>query len=203
MKEASCLRSLLIERAAKLITHPQLREFVYLALQYAPDYIWEINASTSGKHHSGETQTEHVLAALALAESLQPALEHHRVQPYLPPEGPSLLYAIVILHDLYKCGLPSQERRWKDGTLATDPLHPLYPPEALKHLELHDDNTGGKIPASRCVWWPRFVQGVAGHMGPWSPASVSDAGLQNLGDFTLLGFLCDYFASRKNIQIDF
>lgn len=202
MADCSDGRNALHRRVRELVVHPQLREFVLQALDRAPDYIWQINASTSGKHHRGETQTEHVLRALALAEHLAEAMEHPAFQPFFPPEGPSLLYAVVVLHDLYKCGLPGQERRRPDGGLATDPLHPLYPPQALKDLKVWDQEKGTEVEVCACPWWKSFCEGVVGHMGPWTPEPAARFLLsEGLGSFALLAFLCDYLASRRGVEV--
>ena len=193
----------LFHRVRQLITHPQIREFTLKALEMAPEYIWEINASTSGRYHKGETQTEHVLQALYLAERLGVVLEHPLVKRFMPVEGASLLYAIVVLHDLFKCGLPGQERRRPDGSLATDPYHPLYPAEALKHIKVWDNLAITEIEVRECSWWSAFVEGVSGHSGPWSPEPFDFSHLRSLSNFTLLGFLCDYLSCQEGIQIDY
>jgi len=194
-------RAYLFAKVKDLIQDTQILEFVLLALEQAPDYIWEINASTSGKHHHNETQTEHVLQALKLASHLEDIMSQS-VMTFITDRHISLLYAIVALHDLYKCGKPGQENL-VDGQLRSDHQHPMYVAEMLKDLQVWDAGRQNFIKVSECDWWEDFARGVAGHSGPWSPIPFDSSPLQGFTNLTMLGFLCDYFASRKDIHIEF
>ena len=198
------LKNLLFTRAENLIKDGQIRQFVLEALKQAPVYIWTMPASTSGKHHTGETQTEHVLKALTVAEKLMTAIKSGLKHGYGANVSTDLLYAAVILHDLYKCGLPGQENRDIEGNVRTDPMHPLYPAVALRNIAWDDPYNGQcKIKACKCDWWSSFTLCVAAHMGPWSPMPRDiDNIMSSLGNLALMTFLSDYLSCQKGITVD-
>jgi hypothetical protein len=189
----------LLTRVQYLIKNPQIKEFVIKALSQAPDYIWEIQASTSGKHHHGETQTQHVLQALKVGESFCRILEsvqlRDEVEPnIINPRAGDVLMAAIALHDLYKCGLPGRENKDDNGNFRTDPLHPIYPGQVLKTLAMWDEKTNTLVAAQECDWWPMFVQCVSFHSGPWSPLPPDY--LLNFTSLPMLTFLADYVACQ-------
>ena len=208
------LKAMLIVRARSLINDNQIREFVFKALDQAPDYVWTMSASTSAKHHVGETQTEHVLKALRVAEKLMIILEQPATQKHLGKQNLDVFYAAVILHDLYKCGLSGQENRDETGNICTDPMHPLYPPVALKLIKVKENLPAGwaktvkmlepmEVTVDQCSWWEDFSLCVTAHMGPWSPLSDhADNACCTFGNFAMLTFLADYLSCQKGIDID-
>lgn len=194
-------RMFLTIKVSNLIKNQQIKDFVLAALEKAPEYIWTLDASTSGQHHNGETQTEHVIQALVIAEHLADIIEHPVLKELMPPDHLDLLYAAVCLHDLYKCGKPGQVNKI-DGKPRTDNMHPLYVPQMLKNIEVLEKEHK-YIKAENCEWWLPFCRAVALHSGPWSPIPFDRAPLRSFDNLPMLTFLCDYLASRKGIHIDF
>ncbi len=198
------LKALLVDRAGDLIIDLQIREFVLKALEMAPDYVWTMPASTSGKHHGGETQTEHVLKALEIAQKLAVVLKQPIFTEKVDQDLIDLFYAAVILHDLYKCGLPGQENRDDTGQVRTDPMHPLYPPVALAQLKVNNPGIGnGESLVARCPWWEAFCFCVTAHMGPWSPLpDHANNACCTFDNLAMLTFLADYLSCQKGITIN-
>lgn len=175
------------------IVNDNLRIFISQCLDGLPDYFRHIGASTSGKYHPAYTLGEgglvrHTKAAVGIAKELIRA--ELPFADILDDLDTDVVYSALLLHDGLKCGM------WEDKT-AFD--HPILMSEYIKDksIELNYLNCDCYIIKSIC-------RCVESHMGKWNTNSdynfelpTPQTGLQQLVH------LCDYIASRKNIEYKF
>lgn len=166
------------------IVNDTLRTFIAQCLDGLPDYFRHIGASTSGKYHPPYTLGEgglvrHTKAAVGIAKDLIRAeLPFAEIENSIDCD---IVYSSLLLHDGLKCGM------WEDKT-AFD--HPLLMAERVKEIggEFADD-------IAKCI---------SSHMGKWNTSDCSDVILPKPEtDREKCVHLCDYLASRKNIEVHF
>lgn len=172
-----------------------------LALKAAPDYFWTEPASTSGKHHGGETLVEHVLYCVQYATEHIRMFEQANKHKWLDKHK-DIFYTALILHDCWRSGMEGRELRDKDGKLRTDDLHTVYAPRALKYL-----NLGTKEDprfARYNLPWNQLEDAMACHYGPWSPLVHLDPTIdREFHSIALQVFLVDYIVSRECVSRNF
>ena len=173
------------------IVNDNLRNFISQCLDGLPDYFRHIGASTSGKYHPAYTLGEgglvrHTKAAVGIAKELIRA--ELPFTDIIDDLDTDIVYSALLLHDGLKCGM------WEDKT-AFD--HPILISEYIKNKanELNFEELGYIRGICRCV---------ESHMGKWNTnpdydfeLPTPETGLQQLVH------LCDYIASRKNIEYKF
>lgn len=163
------------------IKNKDMRNFVSTALETLPDYFRKIGASTSGKYHPSYCLGEgglirHTKAAVGIVVDLFRA-DIYNFTDY----DKDIVVSSLILHDGLKCGM------WEEYT-AFD--HPLLMAERVKEIggEFADD-------IAKCI---------SSHMGKWNTSDCSDVILPKPEtDREKCVHLCDYLASRKNIEVHF
>ncbi len=192
----------LVHACVDKIDTKHVKHFTLTALQNAPDYVWTIMASTSGKYHHGELLSEHMLKAFYYGE------EHVRMLGWWwDAETRDVFRSCLLLHDLYRCGFKDRESLYDDGRYRTDMLHPIYVARELMHLEYNipfpdgPDNLGITHAAKDQKWFKKWQKAVAGHMGPWSPLPECNPMKDNALSLRLHVFLVDYAVSRSNINV--
>jgi hypothetical protein len=173
------------------IINAELRNFVANTLNDLPDYFRHIGASTSGKYHPDYTLGEgglvrHTKAAVGIAKEL--------IRAELPfanvfdDTDADIVYASLILHDGLKCGM------WEDKTAFDHPLlvSSFIKEECVKQ-NYHDMSLINKI--CSCI---------ESHMGKWNTNKDYDFTLPTpVTGLQQLVHLCDYLASRKNLEYKF
>lgn len=193
-------------------------EFIYKALEQAPEYFWTRASSTSGKYHPSDEFCEgglvlHTCKCLIMAEEMLRGVENiDWVTKWITEkqlsgtvvENQKIFIGAIVLHDLYASGLPGQEK-YRDGVLSTDPLHMLYVRQACKDIELEDielESFPEKIkyaePAHKKHFFNAMMMLIEGHYGPWSP----NPQVKPNNKFAELVYYIDYFASRSFVNID-
>lgn len=185
----------------KEFENKHIRYFTRSALMKAPDYIWTIMASTSGKYHHGELLSEHMLKAYHYGR------EHVRMLGWWwDRETVEIFMSALLLHDAYRCGFEGRESTYEDGRYRTDYLHPIYAASELSRLEYNiplpqqeTEELGLVYVAKDQKWFKKFQKAVAGHMGPWSPLPECNPMNDNALSLRLHVFLVDYVVSRHNI----
>ena len=173
------------------IVNDNLRIFISQCLDGLPDYFRYIGASTSGKYHPAYTLGEgglvrHTKAAVGIAKELIRA--ELPFADILDDLDTDVVYSALLLHDGLKCGM------WEDKTAFDHPmLISKYIKDKSIELNFNDDESIKLI--CNCV---------ERHMGKWNTNPDYDfklptpkTGLQQLVH------LCDYIASRKNIEYKF
>jgi len=171
-----------------------IKEFTRTALEQAPDYIWTIMASTSGKYHHGELLSEHMLKAWYYGA------EHSRMLGWWWDKATvDIFMSALLLHDTYRCGFSGRESTYEDGRFRTDMLHPIYAARELMFLEYPVMNV--LHVAKDQKWFKKLQKAIAGHMGPWSPLPECNPMNDNALSLRLHVFLVDYVVSRQNISV--
>jgi len=173
------------------ISDEYLRNFVVYMLQEAPDYFWEVGASSTGKYHP-----EYTLGKLGLAKHVKAAtmilnhfFELEYFQNMFTEEERNCMRVAIMLHDRDKCGY--------DGSKYTVFEHPNLIAEAVRKWKgetsyLTDDQL--EMIAKCCE----------SHMGQWNTSKRSSVVLKKPhDDMTIMVHLADYLASRKDITVNF
>lgn len=173
------------------ITNTELRNFVENTLNELPDYFRHIGASTSGKYHPVYTLGEgglvrHTQAAVGIAKEL--------IRAELPfanittETDKDIVYASLILHDGLKCGI------WEDKTAFDHPLLMSgFINEQVIKQSYKDTDTVNQI--CSCI---------ESHMGKWNINKDYDFTLPTpVTGLQQMVHLCDYLASRKNLEYKF
>ena len=175
----------LFENELMLISDPEISRLVMNILCKVPDYFFRIPASSSGKYHPEFAKGDgglvrHTKAAVRIADMLSPLhmfelSEHER----------DIAIAALILHDSYKAGRDDTSYDAKKRYM-TDKNHAQTAAEEIRSYADNDpDNNAGEI-----------SDAVLTHMGQWNEAAGEPK--TKLQKFV---HLCDYLASRKNIEI--
>lgn len=197
-KYQKMLKVLLFKKCRK-IQGKQMRKFCVLALKSAPDYFWTEPASTSGKHHVGESLVEHVIFAVEYGKEHIRMLEQANKNKWLDRHK-DIFYTALILHDCFRSGMVGREMRDETGKLRTDDLHTVYAPRALKYI-----NLGTKDNPRYACWnlqWNQLEDAMACHYGPWSPIVHLDPTIdREFHSVALQVFLVDYIISRGCVRI--
>ena len=115
-----------------------------------PRYFWNINASTSGKHHGGETLLEHVL----IASSMMTKNVWRQLGDKWTDNDRDVSLSAILLHDCWKCGIEGEH--FPIGEVPhTVPQHPQI--AADKVISIFGDSDIAR----------RIAHAVRFHMGPW------------------------------------
>lgn len=194
-----------------LIKSTTIRQLVSVHLSTAPEYFFHVPASASGKYHPQYALGEgglvrHTKAAVQIAKNLFEAdaatwySAFDGGELFLPsPFFQDAVYAALILHDSFKLGY---------GDLSVDndgqPRHTVHghPILAAKHWWTTVDETTFHLREEERTICSQIACAIASHMGQWTVSAHSSTILP-LPDTWLERFvhLCDYLASRKNIEI--
>ena len=173
------------------IVDTDLRNFVIEVLDQLPDYFRHIGASTSGKYHPAYTLGDgglvrHTKAAVGIAKELIRAeLPFAEIEDNIDAD---VVYSALILHDGLKCGM------WEDHT-AFD--HPMLMSNFIKDMS-------DKLNFEDSVYVRRICKCIESHMGKWNTNKDYDFSLPTpKTGLQQLVHLCDYLASRKNLEFKF
>lgn len=194
-----------------LIKSSTIRQIVAEQLAEAPEYFFHVPASATGKYHPSYALGEgglvrHTKAAVQIAEDLfrAGAAEWYTAYDggnlYLSPANfQDAAYAALILHDTYKLGLEDSATDSSGNPKHTAHNHPLI---AAKQLWSLYRQTSVQLTVEEQMIWSQAACAIASHMGKWTLSAHSSTVLP-LPDTWLEHFvhLCDYLASRKNIEI--
>ena len=162
-----------MERCIRWIEDERIQEWVRDCLQRAPDYFWEVPASSSGKYHPEFSQgrgglVRHTRAAVFIALQLFDLENFSQVEE-------DIAIASLILHDTCKHGLEGADHTVSGhGRIAQE----LYCSDA---------------PEGSVRW--RVGRCIASHMGCWDIPRPSN-------ELEWFVHLCDFLASRKWIGIE-
>lgn len=169
-----------LQNEVNLIHDAGIRETVDMLLDKVPEYFWHVAASSTGKYHPDYALGEgglvrHTRAAVAFAEHLfgmTPVDDHTH----------DIIVAALILHDSCKHGL-------EDTSGYTMFDHPIV---ASRFIASY---APAEFAAEVCPL-------VESHMGRWNTAKYSSVILPvPETDNQKFVHLCDYLASRKNVEV--
>ena len=171
------------------INDENVRYSTEILLDSLPDYFFTMPASTSGNHHPAFALGEGGLVrhTKAAAYFLEEAFRNPLIANY-DEYTKDLMRMAILLHDGFKSGLTYSEH--------TDVRHPLI---------MADHILNSKIDLTISEGDTLFVSDlVATHMGPWTKDKYGNEVLSKpKTKEQLLIHQCDYWASRKGIDVHF
>lgn len=188
----------------ELIHNEKIRKFAKWVTVNAPDYFFEISASSTSKYHPKYVLGDgglvrHTLGALVFANHLFPLYNFNQLEQ-------DLIITSLIMHDMAKNGVEildnGQVVKQSEYSIAT---HPIAICEYVEYLYKNSDEVDEDIIYVFNNYWDIIKGNVQSHMGKWNTdykdktKEVLPKPLSNMQIFT---HLCDYLASRKNILVE-
>ena len=175
-----------------------IKQFAELCIKTIPDYFWHVPASSTGKYHPVYALGDGGLArhTLALCRIMNHLFDLDWFkQKYNAAERDCLRLA-GLMHDTRKSG--SQEDFEKSKWTTFD--HPLRAANVVYETYFNNrdslDIFGGYI--------EMICKAIESHMGQWNTDKRSGIELPvPEADYQALLHVCDYLASRKDIDIKF
>ena len=173
------------------IRTPEIKEFAEWAVKILPNYFFEVPASSTGKYHPEYALGEggllrHTKAAVGIACML---LQTETFGGKYNQGHKDAIITALILHDGLKHGVPKQKYTIKN-----------HPRAICVHLE-------NNVDAEKCPLHEGQRKALYGmiesHMGQWtesdadSPLPIPETSAQKFIH------LCDYLASRKQLEYKF
>lgn len=181
----------IFENELKSIASDDVRQFAEKAIELLPDYFFEVAASSTGKYHPSYALgngglVRHTKAAVRFAVHV---FELEQLQDEFDSFQRDLIITALILHDGWKHGT--------DGSMYTTHEHPIT---AANWIRECDDLNGIISNYDR-----EIISGlVASHMGQWCKTNRSKVVLPKpQTSMQKFVHLCDYLASRKDIEVLF
>ena len=180
----------MLNKELEYIENNQIRKFTKLAIDNLPDYFFNVAASSTGKYHPGYALGEgglvrHTKAAARFANHL---LQLDQNKEKFDEIERSCIISAIILHDGWKHG--------NNGSSFTTHEHPqvcadwILTSELFKELRQREKEI--------------IASAIASHMGQWNTTKRSSLVLQKpVTDIQQFVHMCDYLASRKDIEILF
>lgn len=172
------------------IKTPSIREFAEWAVKILPNYFFEVPASSTGKYHPEYALGEggllrHTKAAVGIAVTLL------STETFGGHYGQGMKDAIVtalILHDGLKHGVPKQKYTIKN-----------HPRAIGYHLEKNVGDDCPLVEEQR-----KFIYDlIASHMGQWTDSDADSPLPKPDTQHKRFVHLCDYLASRKQLEYKF
>lgn len=153
----------------RTITNERLRALTIDALRYTPDYWWNVPASTSGKYHNPLARGKHGLwihTKMAMT-ALEVLLPSWKAQGKLTEWDADCARAAVLLHDIFKQGLPENRDPSDPNDCHTVGNHDVI---AAEWLAAHTE-----LPAE-------VIGAVEAHNGPeeWGEGKSPDSDLEQI-----------------------
>lgn len=152
------------EEYIRKINNKDIRNLVTESLDIVPVYFFSLKASTSGKHHGGETLLRHVLDCADMLLNYS----SRSLSRFWTQHDMDIALAAILLHDCWRCGYPGSETRDPlTKELCTSPLHPRVATNMLSRIfqsgvykkEEPDYLSDTKRSILRAIDW---------HYGPWT-----------------------------------
>ena len=186
----------------QLINNLQVRKFTQWITRNAPDYFFEIPASSTGKYHPKYSLGEggllrHTLGAIVFANHLFPLYNFNQLEQ-------DLIIASLIMHDMAKNGVEIENGKVIQESNYTVAKHPIAICEYVEYLYKTSDEVDDDIIfIFKEGYWDIIKSNVQSHMGQWnkdrSGEEVLPLPITSSQRFT---HLCDFLSSRKNILIE-
>jgi hypothetical protein len=189
MKQTEKLDAL--KREINLINSPEIREFVVQAVKILPNYFFTVPASSTGKYHPDYALGEggllrHTKAAVGIALEL---LRLEMFSNHYSSGQQDAIIAALILHDGAKSGIPKQKYTIKN-----------HPRAITAHLE---KNLGNEDCPLSDVQRQAIYGLMESHMGQWTESDADSPLPKPTTQARRFVHLCDYLASRKQLEYKF
>lgn len=186
----------------QLINNLQVRKFAQWITRNAPDYFFEIPASSTGKHHPKYSLGEggllrHTLGAIVFANHLFPLYNFNQLEQ-------DLIITSLIMHDMAKNGIEienGQPVKQSEYTIAT---HPIAICEYVEYLyKTSDEVDEDIIYVFKEGYWDIIKSNIQSHMGQWNKDKAGNEILPKPSSSSeVFTHLCDYLSSRRNILVE-
>ena len=167
-----------------------IKDFTLELLETAPDYFWEIAASSTGKWHP-----EYSLGFMGLARHVKVAtvflnhlLSMEHIQNQFTSRERDMLRCAIMVHDTEKLG--------RNGSAYTVFKHPVLIADRIREYKGYE-----WLPDDEIEY---IAQACESHMGQWNIDKRSKAVLPKPETFAQqLVHEADYLASRKDLEVHF
>jgi hypothetical protein len=173
-----------------LIKTTSIKEFATQAVKILPNYFFTVPASSSGKYHPDYALGDggllrHTKAAVGIAAEL---LSTETFGDHYNQGQKDAIICALILHDGAKSGIPKQKYTIKN-----------HPRAITAHLE---KNLGDKSVLSD-VQRQAIYGLMESHMGQWTASDADSPLPKPTTAAQRFVHLCDYLASRKQLEYKF
>ena len=188
----------------QLIHNPQIRKLLQLIVRNAPDYFFEIPASSTGKYHPKYVLGEggllrHTLGAIVFANHLFPLYNFNQLEQ-------DLIIASLIIHDMAKNGIEIENGQPVKASKYSVATHPIAICEYVEYLyKTSDEVDEDIIYVFKEGYWDIIKSNVQSHMGKWNTDykdKTKEVLPKPVTESEKFVHLCDYLASRKNILVE-
>lgn len=186
----------------QLIHNEKIRKFIKWVTVNAPDYFFEIPASSTGKYHPKYSLGEggllrHTLGAIVFANHLFPLYNFNQLEQ-------DLIIASLIMHDMAKNGIEIENGKVVQESNYTVAKHPLIICEYVEYLYKTSSDVDEDIIFVFNNYWDIIKSNVQSHMGIWNKDYKTKEEIlpKPVTESERFTHLCDYLASRRNILIE-
>lgn len=181
------------------ISNPSILELVSNALVTAPNYFWEVPASSSGKYHPDSSLgfmglIRHVKAVFRISEEILDNNTYTGHFEHWTSDDLDLIRGAILLHDSAKQG---------DGANNNAPGSTVHEhPVLVRTTCMPSDSVMNSNPMFP-EWWDTMCTMLESHMGEWNTRNNSKVVLPLPTTPAQKHIhLCDYIASRKSINVN-
>jgi len=173
-----------------LIKTPEIREFAIEAVKILPNYFFTVPASSTGKYHPEYALGDggllrHTKAAVGIASML---LSTETFGGHYRPGQKDAIICALILHDGLKHGVPKQKYTIKN-----------HPRAVTAHLEKNLADKTSLTEGQRDAIYGLMES----HMGQWDASDADHPLPRPSTSGQRFVHLCDYLASRKQLEYKF
>ena len=186
----------------QLIHNEKIKKFTKWVTVNAPNYFFEISASSTSKYHPryalGKSGlVRHTLGAIVFANHLFPLYNFNQLEQ-------DLIIASLIMHDMAKNGIEIENGQVVQESNYTVAKHPLIICEYVEYLyKTSDEVDDDIIYIFKEGYWDIIKGNVQSHMGQWNKDKAGNAILPKPSSSSeVFTNLCDYLASRRNILVE-
>ena len=187
----------------QLINNLQVRKFAQWITRNAPDYFFEIPASSTSKYHPKYALKDgglvlHTLSTIVFANHLFPLYEFNQLEQ-------DLIIASLIIHDMAKNGIEIENGKAIKQSEYTIATHPIAICEYVEYLYKTSPDVDEDIIYVFNNYWGVIKGNIMSHMGKWNTdykdktKEVLPKPVTNSQKFVSL---CDYLGSRRNILVE-
>lgn len=185
----------------ELIHNEKIRKFVKWITVNAPDYFFEIPASSTSKYHPryalGKSGlVRHTLGAIVFANHLFPLYNFNQLEQ-------DLIIASLIMHDMAKSGIEIENGKAIKQSEYTIAKHPIAICEYVEYLYKNSEEVDDDIIFIFNNYWDIIKGNIQSHMGQWNK-DRSGKEILPLPATREQFFvhLCDFLSSRKDVLIE-
>lgn len=175
-----------------------IKQFAELCIETIPDYFWRVPASSTGKYHPTYALGDGGLVrhTLALCRIMNHLFNLDWFKQKYNAEERDCLRLAGLMHDTRKSG--SQKDYEKSKWTTFD--HPLQAAKMVYKTYMYNKDSL----SIRGSYIDMICKAIESHMGQWNTDKRSGVELPvPEGDYQALLHVCDYLASRKDIEMKF